>query len=425
MALIQGTNAGEIVTSTSRAAVGSFFKDDIETQIITAPKAGHSLDVIILPSFDPNKGPSEFKSSYIPYREINSDLMDPITNTPAFTGWAKSCKAYSYFGNSRQNFVSPLTGKAYRAVKSKKDNKVRYYPPSSIDPIVDITNYIFFNQDKVDAATKRLLERNEKGIQPLPRAPKSYIISNALVSVDNGPWNFKVIAYSETAYTDLVKMLAWRTPKSQNGLTPAFDDFLFGDITDPLTGSILSVSLKSTGIGPDFAGFNISDDNMNLPGRRAIPAGLITPEILAKRAVLNDTDYIDVWSYQRIVDFLIEDGQIPINIIRDGVKPGTIVEPKTSFQGQEPVEQYQPQPQVAQPQMNIPVSAPESRPTVSVETKAVVVETNPQQDLKDDPEFAEYINVAKTVIGGGAEPSDVERFLSLQAKFGPIANYNL
>lgn len=421
MALIQGTNAGEIVTSSSRAAVGSFFKGDVETQIITAPKAGHSLDVIILPSFDLSKGPSEFNSSYIPYRETNSDLTDPITNTPAFTGWAKSCKAYTYFGNTRQNFVSPLTGKAYRAVKSKKDNKVRYYPPSSVDPVVDITNYIFFHQDEVDPATRRLLDRNERGMQILPRGPKSYIISNALVSVDQGPWQFKVIAYSETAYTDLVKMLAWRTAKSQNGLTPMFDDFLFGDITDPFTGSILSVSLKSTGIGPDFAGFNISDNNMDLNGRRAIPEGLITKSILEQRVVLNDTDYLDVWSYQRIVDFLVEDGQIPINVIKAGTKPGTIVEPKAEFEPESRPQVQQQASTLVTPasastmiEHNIPVSAPE--PVANIES---------DKDLSKDPELAKYLAIAKTVMEGQATPEDVQVFLTLQSKFGPASQYQL
>ena len=62
MALIQGTTAGEVYTSNSKGPKGSFFKDGIQTQIISAPKEGHSLDVIILPSFDMSKGPSEFKT---------------------------------------------------------------------------------------------------------------------------------------------------------------------------------------------------------------------------------------------------------------------------------------------------------------------------------------------------------------------------
>ena len=439
MALIQGTTAGEVYTSNSKGPKGSFFKDGIQTQIISAPKEGHSLDVIILPSFDMSKGPSEFKTSYVAYREQNSDLIDPITKTPAFTHWAKSCKAYTYFGNARQNFVSPLTGKAYRAVKSKRDNKVRYYPPYNTDPIVDIANYVFFNKDKVDAATARLFNKSEDGqTKALARAPKSYVLSNALVRIDNGDWQFKVIAYSEMAYVDLVNLLAQMTGKSQNGLTPAFDDYLFGDITDPLTGSILTVSLKS-GNGIPFAGFNISADNRTLNGRRAIPQGLITPEILSKRAILNDTDYLDVWSYQQIVDFLVEDGVIPINVIRDGVKPGTIVEPKQKF-NQQSATQYNSIPVEKSTAVNTPVSplaqninfgsSPittsevSSFNTIVQESHTTESSNNVSTNLTQDPEFPVFKDLFLKVSGGSASPDEVMALLRMQEKFGPASNYN-
>lgn len=420
MALIQGTNAGEIFTSNTKGPKGSFFKDGVQTQIISAPKEGHSLDIIILPSFDMSKGPSEFKTSYTPYREQNSDLIDPITKTPAFTHWAKSCRAYTYFGNSRQNFVSPLTGKAYRGVKSKRDNKLRYYPPYNTDPIVDIANYIFFNKDSIDAASARLFAKSEDGqTKALPRAPKTYVLSNALVSIDRGDWQFKVIAYSETAYVDLINILSQMTGKSQNGLTPAFDDYFFGDITDPLTGSILSVSLKS-GNGISFAGFNISSDNRTLAGRRPIPQGLITPEVLSKRVILNDTDYLDIWSYQQIVDFLIEDGSIPINIIRDGVRAGTIVEPKQVFQKEEKSTNIHKEEKLDQSN-NLNFGN-----TISAPTQETAPQSAEQKvDLTSDPDFPTFKELFHKVAGGSATPDEVMGFLRMQEKFGPASNYNL
>lgn len=445
MALIQGTNACETFSSSnsSRGPKGSFFKDGVQTQLISAPKEGHSLEVIILPSFDMAKGPSDFKTSYVPYREQNSDLLDPITKTPAFTSWAKSCKAYSYFGNSKQNFVSPLTGKAYRGVKSKRDNKLRYYPPAHIDPIVDIANYIFFNKEKVDPATLRLITREEGQVQALPRAPKSFVLSNALVSIDGGDWQFKVIAYSEMAYIDLINILAQMTGRSQVGVSPNFEDYLFGDITDPITGTILSVSLKS-GNGISFAGFNVSSDNRTLSGRKPIPQNLVNENILAKRVILNDTDYLDVWSYQQIVDFLVEDGVVPINIIRDGTKPGTIVEPKESFKQEEPTHQFSSahsQINNSSVQQNISFLGSPHSPTLqspavhtthttysNSELTEVKEESIPQSnstnvDVTNDPQFEVYRNLFKTVSSGKASGDDVMNFLELQKKFGPIAQY--
>lgn len=423
MALIKGTNAGQILTKErSSGTKGSFFKDDVDTYFISAPKEGHTLDVIILPSFDYTKGSSEFKTSYVPYRELNSDLEDPITKTAAFTDWAKSCKGYSYFGNDKMNFVSPLTGKAYNARKSKKDGKIRYYPPYNTDPIVDIRNYIFFNQEKVDPRSLKLIQKDEKGIARLPSGPKTYILSNALVSVDNGDWQFKVIAYTETAYIDLIKTLSISTPKNAYGVTPAFDEYYFGDITDPVTGTILSVTKKSSGIGPDFAGFNLSPTNVKVDGRRPVPQGLITPDILSKRVVLNDTDYLDVWSYQRIVDMLIKDQMIPFTTIRDGVRTGTIVEPTYDDDSGldtdvQPVEDTKPEVETNLGFLGNKVEeAPKQQmPPIPQPTPEV------KPDPSSDPEYKVYIDVAKRVMSGSASADEIMQFMNLQTKFGPIS----
>ena len=216
------------------------------------------------------------------------------------------------------------------------------------------------------------------------------------------------------------------------------DDYLFGDITDPLTGSILTVSLKS-GNGIPFAGFNISADNRTLNGRRAIPQGLITPEILSKRAILNDTDYLDVWSYQQIVDFLVEDGVIPINVIRDGVKPGTIVEPKQKF-NQQSATQYNSIPAEKSTAVNTPVSpltqninfgsSPvttsevSSFNTIVQESHTTESSNNASTNLTQDPEFPVFKDLFLKVSGGSASPDEVMAFLRMQEKFGPASNYN-
>ena len=428
MALIQNTEANTDVNTiiSSKGTQGSFFKDGVETFIVSAPKEGHSLDIIILPSFDMDKGPSEFKRSYTAYREQNSDRLDPVTKTPAFTHWAKACKGYTFFGNQRLNFVSPLTGKAYKAVKSKKDGKVRLYPPAHIDPIVDIANYIWFNPDEVGKATADLIKPDENKRQKFPRAPRSFIISNALVSVDKEPWQFKVIAYSEMAYRDLIGMLAWPTPRSAQPVSSEFEDFLFGDITSPTTGSILSVSLKETTGGPAFAGFNISDDNRTLNGRRPV-GNLITEDVLNKRVVLNDTDYIDVWSYQRIVDMLVEDKMIPINVIKKAVNQGTIFNVPTIKDTIEPDDTSEPdfeaRPIAPKVQTNnIPLASDQPQSTVQ-EPQAIVQDDAKQKALANDPELPEYKRLCKIVVDGSANSDEVMRFMQLQSKFGVVSQY--
>lgn len=408
---------------------GSFFKNDVKTQIISAPKEGSWTRVIILPSFDMSKGTSDFQTSYVPYRQLNSDRTCPITGTPAFTHWAKSCRGYTFFGNTSKMFTSPLTGKAYRSSKGK------LYPPAGIDPIVDIGNYIFFNKNEVPQEAVELIEKNENGFQRLPRRPRDFIISNALVQTSENPsWEFKVIAYSQTAYTDLVNNLAWKTGKNENGVTPEFDEFLFGDITDPVTGSILEV-VKKKGInnGPEFTGFNISYDNKRLEGRKQIPAGLITPEVLAKRVVLNDTDFIDIWSYQKITDFLIEDGMIPFEVIKKAVKQGTRINPdlvnknQTTHMETQPVSQqqiYTVQPSNSftfpsvvvtdQPSTTTPITPQQPVQNIANTTASPIVDTS---------EIEEYKRVANDILSGSPSTESISKFMEYQTKYGDIKNY--
>lgn len=425
MAIIENSNVQDINSSSNSSGknTGSFFHGNVQTQVISIPKPGNSTKVIILPSFDMLKGKSAFAESYVPYREQNSDRLCPITQTPAFTHWAKACRGYTFFGNSSVMFASPLTGKTYRNVKG------RLYPPANIDPIVDVGNYIFFHKNELPASVTSLIERNEKGYQRFPRAPRQFVIANALVNNNDSGWYFKVIAFTTAAYEDLIKTLAWRTSKSQNGLTPAFDEFLFGDITDPLTGSVLNVVEKSMSNGPSFAGFNVSKDNMNLTGREPIPQGLITTEILKQRAILNDTDYIDIWSYQKITDLLVRDGMIPVEVIKAAVKPGTAInetsetihvasKDEESCNDEEDDIPYEsmPKPVTHQSQAsNIPLKQAPS--PVVVEEPVATVHINAE-------EIEEYKSLAKSISSGSIPDAHaISRFMELQSKYGPVNKY--
>lgn len=404
---------------------GSFFKNGVTTQIITTPKDGNSLEVIILPSIDPSKGPSSIKTSILPYRETDSDRLDKITQTPAFTHWAKTCRAYTFFGPNKRMFVSSLTGKSYRSVKLK-NGKVAMYPMKYLDPIVDIGNWIHFNKDKDPLANKYsyLINKPEQGSAVLPRKPKDYIISNALIR-SKDKWSYTVIAYTTMAYVDLIKMLSIKTGRNETPVSPEFEDFLFGDITSPVSGSILEVSKKQieTSVdsgGIEFAGFNISLDNKTLKGR--IPIDIqINDDILSKRVILNDDEYIDIWSYQKIVNMLVEDEIVPPELIYKACKPGTEVTvlPKSKNTDIDEISLSD------EDDVNTDNISSES---YNVNLKPRIENSIPEkveiESNKPSPEeLKEYTELYNKLTKGSFDADDISKFSDYQKKYGDYTQF--
>lgn len=327
MALI---NANINSSNSNANTFGSFFKNGVSTVFIKQPKIDtetkrlvNQIKCRILPAFNMSLyARPDFKQSTVPYRDLDSGNLDKITRTPEFTPWAQLIRGYTYFGVNKSMFVSPLTGKAY--IPSKKG---QLYPPDRIDPIVDLVKFIRFNKDVVPTEALQLLERDERGFARYPTAPTNYIISNALIQdSETETWRFGVIAYTQTAYTDLIKTLSVKTGRNEVPVTPEFEDFLFGDITDSKTGSVLTVVSKSmkysSGGSGSFAGFQLSYDDTTLKGR--IPAPELSEADLSKRVILNDDEYLDIWSYQQILNEVLKDGSMPIEVIEMAMNNGNL-----------------------------------------------------------------------------------------------------
>lgn len=479
MALIN-TNINSSSETANGSSFGSFFKNGVPTIFIRQPKLDpetkrvvNQLSLRILPSFDFRlyQRP-EFKTSVMPYRDLESGEIDKATRTPAFTPWAQLIRGYSFFGVNRSMFVSPLTGKAY--IPSKKGV---LYPPDRIDPIVDLMKYIRFHKDTVEPAALQLLEKDSRGFAAYPSGPSNFIISNAMIQdSETETWKFAVIAYTQSAYTDLINTLSVKTGRNETPVTPAFEDYLFGDITDVTTGSILTVVSKTmkfnSGGNGRYAGFQVSYDDKTVNGRKPAPA--LTESDLSKRVILNDDDYLDIWSYQQILDEIVRDGTMPISVIRQAMeegclKPGAIIKEELIEEAEaNKAEEYKGQhayssvkvanasippanpttpdstaipfakpigsdtflhkdtvstmqqpistvmPSVSTVQSSVPTVQPSVSPVQQVSTETV--------DLTKDPEYAEYLKAVEaiTTSNGNAPMEAIMTYTRLCPKFGQV-----
>jgi hypothetical protein len=160
--------------------------------------------------------------------------------------------------------------------------------------------------------------------------PKDVVFSNGL-RLAEGSWKSEVLVYTSMALKHLKGLLS-QYPEPG---TPLRDEnwpkYMFGDITHPETGVILQSASYKSDTGNTFNGFQIGASNKRLQEVRELP---VTEAQLEARADLGSLDVLNIPSYQEIVDFIVRDGSIPLEVIKqacghmaniDDASAGTLV----------------------------------------------------------------------------------------------------
>lgn len=316
--MLKGGTAGQqSKQDESGANFGSFTHAGVKT-IYASPKKQY--DVRILPAFDMslNLEDEAFAKSYVSYRDANEE-QDEDTGTEAFSPWFYMVHGHTYFGLGRRQFLSPLTG-------------TQYYPEGH-DPIRDTWKYIDKYVDdiliKQLAHGKTVLDETSKKEKKLPgylaKTPRQFALMNVLVEGDTrGTWENAVLVCSQTTIKDLKAQLSIQTKRSDNVvITPEWEDYYYGDITDPKKGCITRVMEKSitnsNGGTTRTSGFYLDqapDDDTN----HKMIVHPVTDEDLAKRYRIFDTENVTNLAdketqYQIILDYLVEDGVVPLSVL--------------------------------------------------------------------------------------------------------------
>lgn len=308
---------------------GSFFREGIPYYFIRLPRVSKTTNemlnppkVRILPSFNMDlytSGGNEFLSSTVPYKKLNEEESDFI-----LTDWIVKVRGYNFFGENKLTFLSPLT-----LAHEWKDANGKGYAPRHVDPIVDLKNFIFFNSPSVYRAAKKdiadkfaYLIDNRNGIPILPKEPYTFYLCNALLKFeDSEEWKNYIMAFKITAFNSLKKIINEKTGinirgELEKGLSKDFPQFLFGDITSPEEGSVLTIdTIKVESTGQETAGFTITSNRDNpIAGVLQMP---VSKEQLMGRKVLQDLDEVlNVPSYEEVLQKLVDDNAIPNEILK-------------------------------------------------------------------------------------------------------------
>lgn len=263
----------------------------------------------ILPAFDFEKEGDEFKTSHVPYRELNAEPNSE--GHVAFSSWFFPILGLDFAGNQKKTLILPST--LQLAVNS--DDR-----QTGICPIWDIRNYVRNNYD--DNTKKSLLNKPEGDFRQQSIVPnaREFALMNMLIYTNPAAQlvENRVAIISGLSLKNLQKTLNLRAGRGDEVLSPAYPDYLFGDVTAPDTGLMATVSKHTSedNSNINYAGFSFSTQPATLTGHNKWPLGDTTELWLGQRYNIADTDTVTkVWSYQEVVDFLVEDGRIPHAII--------------------------------------------------------------------------------------------------------------
>jgi len=301
MIIIKGGSAGDREQNENGYG-NSIFKPGIKNYKLQTKK---EVQVRLLPAFDHSMHSSDgaFATSFSSYRKNGTEQDE--TKTPAFTDWYINLQTYSFWGHDKLSFISPITGMDI--------------PAKGKDPLYDLYCYVKNAKDNsLDWMIKRGTSLDD---QPILRFPSATTIFNGLMTNDNGQLENRLIVSSGSALKDLKNSLKVRAGRDDRVISEEWKEFMLGDITSPTTGAVATIRPKVTGANPNVksACFFYTHIPESLNGYVAHSFDPNSPQgqgYLAGRYNVFDVENIfKVLTYDDIVKAIIEDGQIPYELI--------------------------------------------------------------------------------------------------------------
>jgi hypothetical protein len=279
-----------------------FFREGVQALDL---KAKNTLSGRILPAFDFDLDPAtaEFKQSVLPYRDRNR--KDPETDHCMFGPWYFCYLGYKFVGTQGLGFLSPLT---------EARSKAR-----GIDPLFDT---FLTAKNHTKAEYHRLTEKAPGEKNAVLTGPRRFYAVNLLVTSLEVPER-RAVVLTEAGMEEMHKALnVYRPAHEPTVVDPNWEEYLLGDITDPLTGLVGdSKEGPFNDANMSTCWFHFSTSKDRLKGHRTHPIDPGTEEgqrILASRYNLGDADNIvRIATPEEILNYMVQDGQIPYELIEE------------------------------------------------------------------------------------------------------------
>lgn len=264
----------------------------------------------ILPGFqeDLSLDDASRPTSVCPYRSLNT--YDDETGEPAFTSWFAGIDMYPFFGVRKNTFISPaIVGMA--------------------DPIIDLRKYCYGKIKRENRSDlKKYVERPKdfKNIWPLPQTTKMTVM-NAVCTPTNPKEEdqskrVRLLCLKPGATRFLQEELDRERPASHAEIYDAqWEDYLFGDITNPASCLEIVQVTNTTEGGTDFPcitfGKTIRVGNKKTTSVTKVPEELVRQYLPQRMDFLDTEKVLYIPSYDEIVKLLWQEEQIPHEILTE------------------------------------------------------------------------------------------------------------
>ena len=288
------------------------------------PKSGKTIIGRVLPGRDFNLSvnDSAFLTSTVPYRIDDGKEIDADTKTPGFSNWFQMIVEYNFIGRTKVSFLSPFT--LSRLGIAGADTR---------DPLMEIRAYAKDAPQWAEVYKKELgVGKNTKPLLPMisTRAIINWLNFDPATRKPEGQY---ILPMSLGAAKALKTSLACPRPAAQNPIGPGkwFDKYLLGDITDPMYGLMGWFAEISAGMNSRTQGLHFSQSGFELQGSMPCPIDPNTEfgrKVLTERYALGSSKVLKLLDYQEIVNWAVEDGQIPYELIQEALGNSCAIPPR-------------------------------------------------------------------------------------------------
>lgn len=292
-----GSSGDEALDKSRGGGAMSMFQDGVD---YLYTKKDKPIFMRILPARDNSMSVEDTArlGSVVPYRDVASGIMDKGTNSEAFTAWYLTIRANRFFGKNGVSFISPLTMGLFAGAT----------PEDKADPVLDVYRWL---KEHGGPGTKYASLTDKDNKNGYFKSPGDAVIMN--VCYKDGPtWKNALLMVSKTALADFKETLSLYAARDTKVHDDNFPKYLFGDITDPQSGLVVSTTTKKMDTGNDYVGFAIGDSDKEIVGTQSHPVG---QDVLDARYELLSDETLKIPTYQEIVDYMVIDGSVPIEVI--------------------------------------------------------------------------------------------------------------
>jgi hypothetical protein len=215
-------------------------------------------------------------------------------------GWAVPLICYTFLGPNNEHFISPSN-------RAQMMNPERFSADDLADAFNDLWCSVKFDKSLTDKDKEYYLKKpSAKEDAKIPnRQTRFFSFANITTKENRNESQDVVVCYTGSSHTHMIEQARWRNEDGDRILDPQWPRYMLGDPTRPSGAMVWTVDKRLLDTN------DMQETNCMLWTQTReflddqVMTRVITPEMLAKRFVLIDSDCWNIPTYQEQVNFML------------------------------------------------------------------------------------------------------------------------